>query len=155
MTHRGVAIDTTLTEVAALLHDVDKMLGADDPMKPLGHAHAGAEWMRRNGHPELADAVEQHPVMDLGLAESYELWAERAGLEGRVVAYADKRAQMDVVSLDERFAEWHERFPSSAPMDVARERAGILEAELCALAGVRPEDVGRVPWVREALRAAA
>lgn len=131
------------------------MLRADDPLKPLGHAHAGAQWMRRNGHPELAEAVEQHPVMELGLADSYELWAERAGLEGRVVAYADKRARMDVVSLDERFAEWHERFPSSAPMNVARERADRLEAELCALALVGPDDVGRLPWVAEALRAAA
>jgi putative nucleotidyltransferase with HDIG domain len=155
MGRRGVTLDASLVESAALLHDLDKMLPAEDPLKPLGHAHAGAEWLRRRGHAELAAAVELHPVMEIGHAPTYEAWAGRAGLEGRVVAYADKRAKLDVVSLDERFAEWHGRYPDSPPLFVAQKRAGRLEAELCELAGVGPSDVAREPWVAEAMRAAS
>jgi HD superfamily phosphodiesterase len=155
MARRGVLIDATLATAAALLHDIDKMLSADHPLKPLGHAHAGATWMRESGHAELASVVEHHPVMELGHAESYEAWAMGARLEGRVVAYADKRAKQDLVSLDERFAEWHGRHPGSAPLFVAQERARLLEREICELAGVRAGDIAREGWVREAMRAAA
>jgi hypothetical protein len=148
-----VAVDCSLIEAAALLHDIDKMLAADDPLKPLGHAHAGAAWLRRNGLGEVADAVAAHPVMEIGHAESYEAWAERAGLEGRVVTYADKRARQDVISLDERFAKWHADYPDSPKLDLAHERARRLENEVCGLAGVRPEDVGRLSWVEDQLLA--
>jgi putative nucleotidyltransferase with HDIG domain len=152
---RGVVIDTALAEAAALLHDIDKALPADDPLRSMGHGAAGAEWMRRNGHPELAEAIAHHPVTTLADPRGYAAWAEEARLEGRVVAYADKRARLDVVSLDERFAEWHGRYPDSPPLFVAQERARRLEAELCELAGVRPSDVAREPWVPEAMRAAS
>jgi hypothetical protein len=142
-------------ESAALLHDVDKMLAADDANKPLGHARAGGEWLRQNGMEELAQAVEAHPVMEIGRALTYEAWSNRSGLDGRVVAYADKRALQDLVTLEERFARWHERYPDSRDLDVAHERARRLEAEICELAGVRPEDVERLAWVEDATRAAA
>jgi len=155
MVRRGVEVDAALAESAALLHDLDKMLAEADPLKALGHGHAGAEWLRRRGHGDLADAVACHPVMEIGHAPSYEAWAARAGLEGRVVAYSDKRARQEVLSLDERFAKWHDHYPDSPPLDEAHERARRLEQEICALAGVRPEEVMRLAWVDEAMRAAA
>jgi len=36
-------------------------------------------------------------------------------------------------------------------MRVARERAEILEASVCAAAGIRPEDVERLRWAEAAL----
>jgi len=155
MVHRGVAVDATAVEVAALLHDVDKMLPVDDPLKALGHAAAGAEWLRMHGCVELAPAVTSHPVMKLGNAPTYEAWAAAAGLEGRILTYADKRARQDLITLDDRFAKWHARYPNSPPLDVAHERALRLEREICDLAGITPEDVRFEPWVDEALRAAA
>lgn len=155
LARRRVAIDAGLVEAAALLHDLDKALPADDPLKALGHGRAGAEWARRNGLVELADAIALHPVMEIGHAASYEEWAARAGLEGRVVAYADKRARQDVVTLDERFADWHARYPDSPPLDLAHERARRLERELCDLAGIAPTEVRRQPWVAEVSRGAA
>ena len=155
MVRRGVAVDATLVETAALLHDVDKMLPDDDPLKALGHGAAGAEWLRQRDHAELAPVVASHPVMALGTAASYEDWATAAGLAGQIVTYADKRARQELISLDDRFARWHERYPDSPDLDVAHERARRLEREVCEMAGVRPEDVTRAAWVGEALGAAA
>jgi molybdenum cofactor cytidylyltransferase len=155
MVRRGVDVDVTLVETAALLHDLDKMLGSDDPLKALGHGAAGAEWLREHGYEELAPAVASHPVMELGTAATYEEWAERAGPAGRIVTYADKRAQQDVLSLEDRFARWHARYPDSPKLDEAERRAERLEREVCDLAGVAPGDVARLAWVDEALHAEA
>ena len=154
MTRRGIALDPTLVETAALLHDLDKMLPADDPLKQLGHGAAGAEWLRRRGHAELAPAVANHPVMEIGEAASYEAWADEAGLPGRVVAYADKRARQRIITVDQRFARWHDQYPDSPRLDLAHERARQLEQEMCALAGIKPTAVTRKAWVAEALRGA-
>ena len=62
---------TTIVETAALLHDLDKMLPAEDPLKALGHGAAGAEWLRQRGYDELAPAVASHPVMEIGGAPTY------------------------------------------------------------------------------------
>jgi len=155
MVHRGVLVDAAAVEAAALLHDLDKMLPDDDPLKPLGHGAAGAEWLRQRGYSELAPAVASHPVMELGTAATYEAWAQQAGLVGRVVTYADKRARQDIVTLTDRFARWHARYPDSPRLDEADARALLLEAEICGLAGIQPEDVQRQRWVTGAMRAAA
>jgi putative nucleotidyltransferase with HDIG domain len=150
MVRRGVDLDSTLVETAALLHDLDKMLPDEHPLKSLGHAAAGAEWLRQRGNPELAPAVASHPVMAIGTAATYDDWAGTAGLEGRVVTYADKRARQDIVSLYDRFARWHDRYPDSPRLDEAEMRAARLEAEICDLAGIAPDQVGRRAWVDEA-----
>ncbi len=152
---RGHAINVPLIEAAALLHDVDKALPPTDPLKGLGHADAGAEWLRQNGYGELAGAVAGHPVTRLTEDEHYELWVRDATVEARVVAYADKRARQDLVSLDERFRHWIGRHGDSDEMRVARERAGKLETDICAAAGIEPEQVQRERWAEEALRSAA
>jgi len=153
MVRRGIDLSVMLVDAAALLHDMDKMLPDDDLLKPLGHAAAGAEWLRRRGYGELASAVASHPVMEIGRSASYEEWAQRAGLEGRVVTYADKRARQDVLSLEDRFARWHERYPDSPDLDAAEARVHVLEREICDLAGIEPLEVTRIEWVSEAMNA--
>ncbi len=151
MAARGVAVNTSVVEAAALLHDVDKALPAADPVRQLGHGRSGAQWLRDHGHPELADAVERHPVTTLSETDSYESWAAQTSLEGRVVSYADKRAMQELGSLDERFDYWNGRYPGSETLRVARERAGRLEQEICAAAGVAPTSIRRLAWVTEAM----
>jgi hypothetical protein len=155
MIRRGVALDVTLTESAALLHDLDKALPAGDLYRVLGHGAGGAAWLRDRGYGELAGLVEPHPVYVLGNAENYDAWAAGTGLEARIVAYADKRALQDLVSLDDRFARWYTRYPDSAMLPVAHERARRLEREICAAAGLEPGEVGRLAWVADAVRSAA
>jgi len=153
MSTRGVRLDARLAEGAALLHDIDKALPAGDPYRALGHGAGGAAWLGDHDLGELAEAVTSHPVWALGNAESYEAWVAATSLEARLVAYADKRALQDLVSLDARFERWQRRYPDSPMEPVAYERARRLERELCDLAGVAPADVARLPWVDAAMRA--
>jgi putative nucleotidyltransferase with HDIG domain len=152
---RGTAVDRALVESAALLHDVDKVLPADHAHASLGHGDAGAAWLRDHGHAELSAAVAGHPVTRLAEDERYVVWWRDASLEERVVAYADKRAAQRLGSLDERFARWYQRHPERREaLDVARTRARLLEEQVCAAAGVAPDEVDRLPWADAALAAA-
>src|SRR3954452_24369282 len=72
MVRRGIEFNSALVESAALLHDMDKMLPEDDGIKPLGHGAAGPEWPSQCGDADLAPAVASHPVMEIGLAASYD-----------------------------------------------------------------------------------
>lgn len=145
----GVSLDSDLAEGAALLHDIDKGLAPDDPYRALGHGAAGAQWLTDHGYPELAPAVRDHPVNVIGSAASYEEWAASQGLEAQLVAYSDKRAHQDIVTLDERFERWFKRYPDNPMEPIAYERFQRLERELCAMAGIEPQDVTRLTWVAQ------
>jgi hypothetical protein len=154
---RGVAVDRRLAEAAALLHDADKALPRDDPLRALGHGHGSARWLEQRGHEELSPAVEHHPVTRLLDGAWFEAWLNSSRAEDRIVAYADKRARQRLVSLDDRFASWrrrHRGWDDDAADDV-RQRAGRLEAIVCEAAGLRPEAVRRLRWTAGALEAAA
>jgi hypothetical protein len=153
----GIAVDRTLVETAALLHDIDKILPGDDPARRLGHGNGSAAWLIAHGHPELARAVAGHPVTRLADGDEHRRWAAFATREERVVAYADKRAGQRLESMDARFASWRRRYPGGwddTTWRAVRARADRLEAEVCRAAGIEPADVRRLPWVAEALRAA-
>jgi len=149
---QGHTISIALVEAAALLHDVDKALPKTEPLKELGHSDAGAHWLSDNGYGELSGAVAAHPVTRLADNEHYATWARAATVEERVVAYADKRAMQDLCSMDDRFERWVERHGDTDLMRVARDRADVLEANVCAAAGVRPDDVERLRWAQDALQ---
>jgi putative nucleotidyltransferase with HDIG domain len=154
---RGMPVDRRLVEAAALLHDVDKLLAVDDPLRRLPHGEAGAAWLARLGHPELARAVANHPVTALLDGERFRRWAAFASREERIVAYADKRAGQRLESMADRFASWDRRYPdtwSAAERAIVRRRAARLEADVCRAAGVDPSAVARLAWTGAALRAA-
>jgi hypothetical protein len=102
-----------------------------------------------HGYEELAPAVRDHPVNVIGSAASYEAWAATQSLEARLVAYSDKRAHQDIVTLDERFERWFRRYPDNPMEPIAYERFQRLERELCDMAGVQPQDVRRLSWVSQ------
>jgi HD superfamily phosphodiesterase len=160
----GAPVDRRLVESAALLHDVDKLPSAAMP----GHRHAdgSAAWLAARGWPELGAVVRDHPVTRLAEAD-FERWHEHASLEARIVAYADKRAGQRLEPMAARFASWRRRYPPGSGRHVARtggtawteatmalveDRARALEDEVCAAAGVCPEQVRRLRWSRPALR---
>ena len=157
---RGVAVDRRLVESAALLHDVDKLLPDTDPARHLSHGDGSADWLTRQGHPELARAVANHPVTRLADAERFRRWAAFASREERIVAYADKRAGQRLESMADRFASWERRYPDDGGGWTAekrvevRRRAERLEADVCRAAGVAPHEVRRLAWTGRALRAA-
>lgn len=152
---RGIAVDRRAVESAALLHDMDKALPADDPVKSLGHGDAGAQWLIDHGFGELSRAVANHPVTRLSDEDRYRRWASFASREERIVAYADKRAAQRLGPMDARFARWKRRHPEYRDGLVkARERADRLEQDVCKAAGVTPSEVRRLPWVARAIVAA-
>ncbi len=153
----GTPVDRSLVEAAALLHDVDKVLPASDPVRRLGHGHGSAAWLTDHGHAELARAVAAHPVTRLVDGEAYRRWAAFASREERIVAYADKRAGQRLESMAGRFASWRRRYPDGwddATWRTVRTRAERLEAEVCRAASITPAEVRRLPWTADAFRAA-
>jgi hypothetical protein len=153
----GLIVDRRFVEAAALLHDADKGLPTADPSKRLRHGDGSADWLARQGHPELGHAVAGHPVTRLADDRWYERWSSTASSEDRIVAYADKRAGQRLESMAERFASWDRRYPhgwTKAEVAKVRGRAARLEADVCDRAAIRPEDVGRLAWTGPALRAA-
>jgi hypothetical protein len=152
---RGTAIDRRLVEAAALLHDLDKSLPADHPVRRLEHGRAGAAWLADRGFGELSAPVADHPVTRLSDEQFYAGWAATASLEDRVVAYADKRSLGRLVPMGQRFAEWRRRYPDYDDRQRSgRQRADALEREVCRAAGVRPAEVRRLRWVGRAMAAA-
>jgi HD superfamily phosphodiesterase len=154
---RGTPVDRRLVEAAALLHDVDKLLPGDDAARRLPHGDGSADWLTRQGHPELARAVANHPVTRLADGERFRRWAAFAGREERIVAYADKRAGQRLESMAARFASWERRYPAdrdgwtAETGSAVRQRAQRLESDVCRAAGIAPHDVRRLPWTGDAL----
>ena len=138
---RGIAVDRRLVEAAALLHDADKALPADDPARALRHGDGSAAWLTRHGHPELARAVASHPVTRLLDGERVPRWAAFATREERIVAYADKRAGQRLESMDARFASWRRRYPNRAIGD--GQVAGWDDADAAGRPGPRRAARGR------------
>lgn len=152
----GHPVDRSLVEAAALLHDVDKLSAAAVPTG-LRHGEGSAAWVVARGWPELAPVVRDHPVTRL-VDPGYAAWTRTAGIEARIVAYADKRAGQRLETMDERFASWARRYPGGWDDDVAaraRAHARQLERDVCAAAGVTPAGVRRLRWSRRSLRGAA
>ncbi len=150
-------LNRRLVETAALLHDVDKLLPADDPATDLPHGDGSAAWLSSRGHPELGAAVAGHPVTRLVDGASADRWLATAGTEERIVAYADKRAGQRLESMADRFASWRRRYPgawSPGEETAVRRRAETLEAGVCRAADVAPAQVRRLRWTGDALRAA-
>jgi hypothetical protein len=153
----GIAIERRVVEAAALLHDVDKILPADDPARALPHGEGSAAWLHGRGHGELARLVAHHPVTRLADDAVYRRWAGFASREERLVAYADKRAGQRLESMAARFASWDRRYPESwdeRTRAMVRARAARLEADVCRAAAVAPTEVRRLAWSRTALRSA-
>jgi HD domain len=150
----GIAVDRSLVESAALLHDVDKLLPPQDPARALPHGDGSADWLARHGHLELGRAVANHPVTRLADGERYRRWSAFATREERIVAYADKRAGQRLESMAARFASWAKRYPGGDPATTraVASRAARLEADVCRAAGVRPADVVRLAWTGAAFR---
>jgi hypothetical protein len=151
-------VDRALVEAAALLHDADKILPADDEVRALAHGAGSAAWLTARGHAELAAAVTGHPVTRLA-ADDADAWLDRASGEELLVAYADKRAGQHLVPMAGRFADWTRRYPEGADWHgwsgpeaaAVRRRAERIESAACALAGVAPAAVRRLAWTGRAL----
>ena len=125
----GIAVDPQLVEVAALLHDVDKLETRDHGPQ---HGLLGARWMAERGFAELAEPIASHPIGCL-------LDPSRSprGWEAVAVAVADRHVAQGFVSIDERIDDLAQRYPDfKADLEAARLPAHAMQADLAAAAGL-------------------
>jgi hypothetical protein len=148
MRDRGSDLPVDLPETAALLHDVDKAPPLRALRAALGHGTAGASWLAGRGFAELGPAIAGHPATRLADEAEFNRWLREATPTELIVAYADKRAMKNVVSLARRFDKWQTSHPERAPT-IARGRvlADRLEERVCSAAGISPAEVTRLAWL--------
>jgi len=123
----------------------------DHKKSEQGHAGIAADWLREQGLGELAVIVLSHPVTLLADDEHWAVWSREATVEERVMSYSDKRATSDLVPMADRFDRWIRKHGDNEMMRAARERAEVLEQQVCAAAGVAPDEVERLRWAEDAL----
>ena len=118
-----VPVDVGLVEVAALLHDIDKL-----QIQQSGGEHGivgGAE-LEKLGYPELAMPVASHPVSCLLDDDRFP-----RGWPSVLVAIADRHVAQEFLTIDERLDEMVARYPEHrAGIEAARRPAHALEHEL-------------------------
>ena len=156
---RGIAVDRRLVEAAALLHDVDKILPADDPARALPHGDGSADWLTRHGHPELArsgggasgdPAARRRALPPLvGLRQSR--GADR-GLRRQAGGSTPELDGRPVRLMAASVRRWDAVWARTAR--AVRPARGRLEADVCRAAGIAPSEVRRLRWTGSALRAA-
>ena len=150
---RGIAIDRRLVEAAALLHDVDKALPADDPARGLPHGDGSAAWLTGVGHPELARAVASHPVTPPARRRAVSALGgvrDPRGTDRRLRGQAGRPAPRDdgrpVRLVASPVSAARRRRPrrrlGGCRLHAVRARADRLEGDVCRAAGI---SAGRGP----------
>lgn len=123
----GASADPHLVEVAALLHDVDKLETRDDANE---HGLLAARWMAERGYPELAEPIASHPIGCL-------LDPSRTprGWDAVAVAVADRHVAQTFVTIDDRITDLGQRYPDfRTDLEAARAPAHAMQADLAMAA---------------------
>ena len=134
----GIPVDSALVEVAALLHDIDKLQTRNGAGR---HGEVGARHLERLGFEEIAPAVRSHPVRCLVDESRFP-----RGWPSVLVSVADRHVAQEFMTIDERLDDMAERHPEyRVEIDGARRPAHRLEAEVAEAAGLpRAELVERL-----------
>ena len=124
----GIPVDPQLVEVAAVLHDVDKL----ETRRSGVHGVVAASWMVDAGHEELAIPIASHPVTALLDEERYP-----RGWASVVLSVADRHVAQEFLTTDERIDDMALRHPEyREQLELSRRAAHALEAELAEVTGL-------------------
>ncbi|MBN2706933.1 MAG: HD domain-containing protein [Deltaproteobacteria bacterium] len=97
---RGVCFAPNLLMSAALLHDIAKMESIETGRD---HARLGADWLKAEGCPEIAEIIVNHVYLETDLTGPI--------VAREIIYYADKRVRhVEIVSVAERLADLRERY---------------------------------------------
>ena len=101
----GIDFDREILLSAGLLHDIAKMASIENGRD---HAELGAEWLNREGYPEVGEIVRNHVRLETDIAGPI------AAKE--IIYYADKRVRhVEIVSVSERLADLRKRYGKNSP----------------------------------------
>lgn len=134
VTGAGIPVDEQLVEVAALLHDIDKL-----EIRSSGGEHGlvGAAHLERMGYPELAMPVASHPISALLDDDRFPI-----GWPSVLVAVADRHVAQKFLTIDERLTDMIARHPRfSGQIEAARRPAHALEAQLAEAVGLEAAEL--------------
>lgn len=141
----GIAVDPQLVEVAALLHDVDKLETRNDGEQ---HGLLAARWMAERGYPELSEPIASHPIGCLADPAR----APR-GWDSVAVAAADRHVAQQFMTIDQRIDDQARRYPTfRAELEAVRAPAHAMQADLAAAAGISVEELEerlRAAWAED------
>ena len=130
----GVPVDINLVEVAALLHDIDKV---ETRKSGAPHGIVGARWLTELGFVELAAPVASHPVNCLLDEERFP-----RGWPSVILSIADRRVAQRFVSADERIDDLVARHPEyRESLEAARLPGRALESELAEVSRLTPVEL--------------
>jgi putative nucleotidyltransferase with HDIG domain len=130
----GVPVDVDLVEIAALLHDIDKLETRDGGGV---HGVVGAERLTAMGHPELAPPVASHPVTCLLDDTRFP-----RGWPSVLVSVADRHVASSFLTTDQRIDDLAARYPRHrAELEAARRPARGLESEVADAAGLAVDEL--------------
>jgi putative nucleotidyltransferase with HDIG domain len=130
----GVPLDADLVEVAALLHDVDKI---ETRHGDGVHGLVGAERLTAMDHGELAPAVASHPVTAL-LDEA----RFPRGWPSVLVSVSDRHVADVFLTTDQRIDDLVSRHPQHrSSLEAARSPAHALESEVAGAAGLPVDEL--------------
>ncbi len=120
---------------AALLHDIAKMESVNNRRD---HAALGAEWLDREGYPEVAEIVLNHVILDTDLGGPI--------VAKEIVYYADKRVRhTEIVSVLDRLQDLRQRYGvcsvSMARLVELEHLTLSVEKKLFAPLKIKPEDI--------------
>lgn len=135
----GIDVDTKLLSAAALLHDIDKAIPAQENEH---HPDTAVRVLREAGMEEVADVVKTHPVhaiLDQNI--SPKTWEEK------ILFLSDKMVKLEIIDVDRRFGLW--RAESLSPdsrrmLDQSYPLVKKLENEVCQLVRVEPGNVAQL-----------
>jgi putative nucleotidyltransferase with HDIG domain len=126
--HPELPVDPEKVRIAALLHDIGRS-------RPGDHELNSVAILREEGHPELADIVmhgSMYEISQLRGTDDPSLLPH--SLENKIVAYADARFRLSIVTLEERFTDVKERHKNNpekvASVAMGQKRFEELEKEL-------------------------
>lgn len=143
---RGAPVDIELVQVAALLHDIDKLETRDGSGV---HGQVGAERLTAMGHAELAAPVASHPVTALLDDARFP-----RGWPSVLVSVADRHVAGTFLTTDQRIDDLAARYPQhAAELAAARRPAHALEGEVADAAGLSVDEL--VTRLRAAWEASA
>ena len=130
----GIPVNVRLVEVAALLHDIDKLETRDGAGQ---HGQVAAERLTEMGYAELAAPVASHPVTCLLDDACFP-----RGWPSVLVAVADRHVAQEFMTVDQRIDDMQTRHPEYVQsLEAARRPAHALETELAETAGLTPDEL--------------
>lgn len=156
MSEKGITVDLGKLRAAALLHDAVRVVDfrewppesfaatvedmtawneLRDAYHGMDHAAAMADILRKRGYADLAQIIGEHNFTQILKKEGF------SSIESEILYYADKRVRHDeIVSLEKRLEEGARRH-GKEPNIEAEQKLFALEKDLCARAGITPEEI--------------